>query len=365
MRTASKAFWMVKAIVASILCAPLWLHAATLNITVQGDSVTYENANTFSGDIYRVTSAQSYAGLEPTNRWFPSATKTTQTLTLNGLNGETVSTNMTLHGFEYDWGGVSLTSSANTNTGLEPGFCTTSSTSSSTLAVYSTSSGDTTCASSIELNNAAAFQTPFFFVRPLFSVDDLMTALSGKPEGTYSATFHVSFKYYYYNQQSVLTYRTLSMPITLMVTYMPNILRSLNVYSPDAGVMEPEYTPSNVKGQTSYKVEATGYFNNGLKMQFDTSKDYQLMHEGGGNGATDKIPYYITCSTCSDYQQIVVDGTVTTAVGANSGVVTAPTGADKSTVNYELTIGYENRTIDQVKTGQYSDSFTVLFAVDL
>lgn len=106
MRTASKAFWMVKAIVASILCAPLWLHAATLNITVQGDSVTYENANTFSGDIYRVTSAQSYAGLEPTNRWFPSATKTTQTLTLNGLNGETVSTNMTLHGFEYDWGGV-------------------------------------------------------------------------------------------------------------------------------------------------------------------------------------------------------------------------------------------------------------------
>jgi hypothetical protein len=128
--------------------------------------------------------------------------------------------------------------------------------------------------------------------------------------------------------------------------------------------MEPQYSPGYVKGEATYRVTANGYFNSALKMKFDISKAYNLAHEGGGSQAVDKIPYDISCTYC-DVQQIVVDGAMSSAALSVGGVVSAPPASDKSIISYDLNIGYQNRGIDEVKTGRYSDTFTVLFGLDL
>ncbi|MEZ9417166.1 hypothetical protein AB4189_23880, partial [Vibrio sp. 10N.286.49.E1] len=163
------------------------------------------------------------------------------------------------------------------------------------------------------------------------------------------------------NNMSVFTYRNLSINLTFQVNYLPEAFTSLVVTPENGGVMPPQYGSGTVKGKTRFNIETLGYFNTGIKMKFDTSKDYSLTHDSQPD---EKIPYYVHCDTCEDKVIIGDNGKATTAVLNNAGVVLAPVGSDKTRISYNLTVGYSDKSVNEVVTGGYSDSFVVIFGLD-
>ncbi|HAS6173415.1 TPA: hypothetical protein I7148_10550 [Vibrio vulnificus] len=348
-----------------ILFALFWIfsmssYALTVNVTVKGQDIRYENAREYSGSLYLTTTSEIYSGLEPTKKWIPAVEKVTKSVAL--INGTSrVDVNMTINGLEYDWGGLNSsidTSDSSHGSGLENGRCNPESSSSGLILNNKTASS--TCISNYPVVSAKE-NTPFYFVRPLFQITDLLTALKGKPEGVYVGRLDVPFRYYFYNSMSILTYRNLSFNLTFQVNYIPEVFTSLIVIPENGGVIYPQYGSGTVKGETRFNIETIGYFNTGIKMKFETSKDYSLIHD---SQVEKKIAYYVHCDTCEDKVIVGDDGKVTTSVLNNSGVVLAPVGSDNTRINYNLTVGFNNKTINEVITGSYSDSFVVIFGLD-
>lgn len=335
-------------------------YALTVNVTVKGEDIRYENARSYAGSFYLTTASEIYSGLEPTKKWIPAVEKGSKLVTLtNGTSQAEVTVG--IYGLEFDWGGLNSsidTSDSSHGSGLEKGRCNPEQTSSGVL--LSNSAANYTCISNYPVVSAKE-NIPFYFVRPMFRLPDLLTALKGKPEGVYVGSLKVPVRYYFYNSMSIFTYRNLSLNLTFQVNYLPEVFTSLVVTPENGGVMPPQYGSGTVKGETRFNIETLGYFNTGIKMKFDTSKDYSLTHDS----QTEKeIPYYVHCDTCEDKVIVGDNGKVTTSVLNNAGVVLAPVGSDKTRINYNLTVGYSDKTVNEVATGGYSDSFVVIFGLD-
>lgn len=346
-----------------LLFTSLHSQAVTINLTIIGDKVNYENAKPFSSVTkgYALTSSEIYNNLQPTKKWITALNKVKQNISLSGPeSGAKLS--FDLIGLEYDLASDKFTNvSNNSMLGLESRQCSAEQPISGGTRVFDTSSGEVRCIGHYVHTSSVGY-TPFFFVRPVFKIDEnaLMEELKGKASGTYYANINVPFRYYFYTDNDVFTYRNLHLPISFQVHFTPGYLQSVSVTSPTNGIILPNYENGVVKGEAKYIVKAQGYFNSGLKMRFDTLKSYQLTHD---SDSTSTIPYYVKCQTCNR-QDIISDGVMTPAVSGDGGVVVKLINGDNAQLNYELLVGYDERTIDQVKTGNYRDSFTVLFALD-
>lgn len=280
-------------------------------------------------------------------------------VTLTGPSSEQTTVQVLVQGLEYDWGSLSNSTAINDKLGLESGYCSNSTTSSMTKILNNSMSS---CISSAAIiSKSGSENIPFYFVRPIFEIKKLLEALKGKAEGVYVGSVKVPFRYYFYNSMSILTYRNLSFNLTFQVNYLPETFTSLIVTPENGGVMSPQYGSGTVKGETRFNIETLGYFNTGIKMKFDTSKTYSLTHD---TQTEKKIPYYVHCDTCEDQVIVGDNGNVTTSVLNNAGVVLAPIGSDKTRINYNLTVGYSDKTVNEVVTGGYSDSFVVIFGLD-
>lgn len=334
-------------------------YALTVNITVKGENIRYENSRDWGRGYYVSTASEIFSRLEPTNKWVPAMLQVNKVATLTGPASEQAEVQVIVHGLEYDWGSLSYSTGFNGNLGLEAGLC--SNTTGSSVATIINNSLSS-CISSAALENKAGDENiPFYFVRPIFEIKNLLAALKGKPEGVYTGSVRVPFRYYFYNNMSILTYRNLSFNLTFQVNYLPEAFTSLIVTPENGGVMPPQYGSGTVKGETRFNIETLGYFNTGIKMKFDTSKDYSLTHD---TQTEKKIPYYVHCDTCEDKVIVGDNGKVTTSVLNNAGVILAPVGSDKTRINYNLTVGYSDKTVNEVVTGGYSDSFVVIFGLD-
>lgn len=335
-------------------------YALTVNVTVKGEDIRYENARAYDNSFYLTTNSEVFSGLEPTKKWIPAVETGTQSITLT--NGSTqAEATVSFSGIEFDWGGLNSsidTSDFSHGNGLEQARCNPAQTSSGVL--LSNTVASYTCISNYPVMSAKE-QIPFYFIRPMFRLPDLLTALKGKPEGIYVGSLKVPVRYYFYNSMSIFTYRNLSLNLTFQVDYLPEVFTSLVVTPENGGVMPPQYGSGTVKGETRFNIETLGYFNTGIKMKFDTSKDYSLTHD---SQTEKKIPYYVHCDTCQDKVIVGDNGKVTTAVLNNTGVVLAPVGSEKTRINYNLTVGYSDKTVNEVITGGYSDSFVVVFGLD-
>ncbi|MGL5668555.1 MAG: hypothetical protein ACRDD9_20805, partial [Shewanella sp.] len=277
------------------------VNALTVNVTVKGEDIRYENARSYVGDFYLTTTSEIFSGLEPTKKWIPAVEKGTTLVTLSNGTSQT-EVNIGIYGLEFDWGGLNSSidaSDSSHGSGLENARCNPEQTSSGVL-LYNTAASYT-CISNYPVVNAQE-NIPFYFVRPMFQLRDLLTALKGKPEGVYVGSLNVPVRYYFYNSMSIFTYRNLSLNLTFQVNYLPEVFTSLIVTPENGGVMPPQYGSGTVKGETRFNIETLGYFNTGIKMKFDTSKDYSLTHT---SQAEKKIPYYVHCDTCDD--KVIID----------------------------------------------------------
>lgn len=334
-------------------------NALTINISVKGQDVRYDNSRDWGRGYYVTTTSEIFSSLEPTKKWVPAMQLVNKSVTLTGPSSEQVTVEVLVQGLEFDWGSLSNLTATNDKLGMESGYCSNSTATSMTTILNNSMSS---CISSAAIISKSGKENiPFYFVRPIFEIKELLTSLEGKPEGVYVGSVKVPFRYYFYNSMSIFTYRNLLLNLTFQVNYIPEVFTSLIVTPENGGVMPPQYGSGTVKGETRFNIEALGYFNTGIKMKFDTSKDYSLTHT---SQAEEKIPYYVHCDTCDDKVIIDEKGKMTTSVLNNAGVVLAPVGSDKTKINYNLTVGYSDKTVNEVVTGGYSDSFVVVFGLD-
>ncbi|EIA1332713.1 hypothetical protein K6675_003338 [Vibrio parahaemolyticus] len=342
-------------------------YGLTINMTIEGEDIRVDNARldwaSDSGEYldYVPTLGETYAGLKSTKKWIPMLIKEGGLITFT--NGTTqVDVPMTTNGTEFVWEGGGFSPDTSDTSHLGGLICDTSQIPSGIYLIGEIASGH--CRSPYPLVSLKE-TIPFYEVRPMLLIRkfQILAAFKGKPEGVYISSMEIPVKYYDYDDSvSLFTLQTLPpIIVTFQLDYIPEAFTSLVVTSENDGKIPPEYGSGTVKGETRFNIETLGYFNTGIKMKFDTSKDYSLTHES----QTDKkIPYYVHCDTC-EYKVIVGDnGKVTTSVLNNAGVVLAPVGSDNTRINYNLTVGYSDKTVNEVVTGGYSDSFVVIFGLD-
>jgi len=351
------------------------VNAVTITGEYDGKSIRWDTALSYNTTYLTSSTYDIFSYLTPTNRWIPLATPKTVTMTLkNGTN--TVSTSVHIAGLEYNFGGTNFdfVDNSQLNPSISVTECKNTAASGKTIAMYSPTSGE--CVGNKHLSNSVGQQTPFFFVRPIFSLDEsqLEAALSLLPVGNYvSEAVTLSFRYFYYSGSGIRTYRNLTIPFALQINSVEyDAIESVTVENLVSGglngVIEPIYDKASqtVTGrETEYLVTVNGSFATGINMTFKpgvVSDGYILKHE---NYATNSgaIKYDIKCDDKCNVQNIVTNGL---AINVNNVAVPISKQSTSEQLVYKIKVGYStSQPFDDVYTGRYSGSFIIEFGLGI
>lgn len=205
------------------------------------------------------------------------------------------------------------------------------------------------CISTAKLINPTN-SSPFIFLRPMFGLDDgdVISALKGLPEGTYSASVPIIIRYYYENN-SITTFRNINEVIIFSFRYSPVQLDSIDVIGD--GVMIPLYDTTNrrVTSNTSFDINAFGYFDDGIILTLP-NQEYELVNSSEPSVT---IPYSINCVQCSS-MNLVRDGILfnnDVSIGEGSGAQT--------NIGFSLEFDYDVNG-ENILSGEYFDEVTII-----
>ncbi|KOO12740.1 hypothetical protein AKJ18_22305 [Vibrio xuii] len=205
------------------------------------------------------------------------------------------------------------------------------------------------CVSTFRLINKQN-SAPFIFLRPIFDIDEsaIVSALSGLPEGLYSASVPVTIRYYYEND-GIMTYRNIDEMIFFSFDYQPVQLK--DVFINGNGVMVPNYDTINkrIASTTSFAIEVVGYFNDGIVLTMP-QQSYELVNSSSPDLV---IPYGVSCSGCST-SDLVNKGRLihqTTTISKGAGVQTS--------INFTLDFDYDIEG-SSVVSGDYFDEVMIM-----
>ncbi|WP_227742451.1 hypothetical protein [Vibrio owensii] len=260
-----------------------------------------------------------------------------------GLNNESSDPiPVSISGVQYNTTGIDFVEETNTY----GGSCTTDEVQLPLISVDGIG-----CISSTKLSVAVP-TSPFILFRPMFSIQemDIVNALAGRAEGNYSASVPITVRYYYENTSGIATYRNISDVMIFSFNYEPVEIADLVILDGD-GVMEPSYDTANrrVSAQTNYKLEAQGYFNNGVVLTMP-NQVYELVNAISPEST---IPYNITCNECSS-PELVNEGVLLeqeTYIGEGSGVQT--------NLPFNLSFDYDVEG-EPLVSGEYTDTVTIM-----
>lgn len=331
-------------ILLSCICLPFFTQAAAMRGTITGNKVDWIGAMKVSGgNFYTPTGWDIIHNLEATQRWTPAthATATPGQLNLSGSSGS-VSAAIKVVGLEYNMGNLKPNQSGNA------GSCGVLSMSDSTVALLGES-----CRSNLDFTYTSR-ANPFYFTRPIVEVNEteLLSEFEGMEMGKYIGSVSLVARYEYYTSSGALTYRNVPYTFEVELDYQPSYLTSVTVLG--NGVIEPVYNTQErtVSGSTSFNVNASGYFNNGIKLRF-INRDYAL------DGPT-KIPYSIQCQGACSASDIVQEGVL-----LQESIIVSEGQSNMRNIDFLLDVGYENIHKDQVETGSYNDTITIVFEENL
>ncbi|WP_038880789.1 hypothetical protein [Vibrio jasicida] len=308
---------------------------------VRWDNVTYGNDNSMVPSKWGVPPA-----LRSVMSWSPGslpAAAANQMILRGGLNGEVTSPiSISVTGVQYNTTGIDYIEDINSiNPSCPIDY----------VQLPIVSVGGIGCVSSTKLSTAVP-TSPFVLFRPMFHIDGTVvaSALAGKSEGTYTGSVPFTIRYHYENTSGVSTYRNISDVIVFNFIYEPVEVTNVVVLEGD-GVMEPVYNAVNrsVSAQTNYRLEAQGYFNNGIVLTMH-NQEYELVHN---NSPEIIIPYNLTCPECSE-QSLVSEGKLNhqmTYIGEESGIQT--------NLPFNLQFDYDVEG-EPLVSGEYSDSITIM-----
>lgn len=339
-----------KYIITALLCLPMSLaHAFSLNGKIANGRLTWDNLVLSHGENTLSTWAP-INGLTPTEKWRPGFMASPQSspeITITN-GGNSVTFALSLTGIEYNTGSNSI---ADVTPSPPATLCTDQGATGNVIYLI----GQFNCSYDQLINNGAS-KTPFFFLRPLFNVDSsaVLASFAGKPEGLYTGVIPMSTRYFYYTASGALTYRNIRQSFSVQIHFKPAYIGSVSLIG--SGILVPTYdkVAKTVSATTTFDVNATGYFDKGIKMML-MPRSYRLTHPTSSKN----IPYSIKCTgaACSA-SSLVAAGTLNTA----NSILSA--GADKSRVDFKLEISYDNIAAANIESGRYTDSFLVLFETD-
>ncbi|WP_217540369.1 hypothetical protein [Vibrio metschnikovii] len=335
-------------ILLSCICLSFFTQAAAMRGTITGNKVDWIGAMKVSGgdgNLYTPTGWDIVHNLEATQRWTPAthAAVTPGQLNLFGPSGS-VSAAIKVVGLEYNMGNLKPNQSGNA------GSCEVLSMSDSTVALLGES-----CSSNLDYTYTSR-ANPFYFIRPIVRVNEmelLQEFISNASEmGKYIGSVSLVARYEYYTSSGALTYRNVPYTFEVELDYQPSYLTSVTVLG--NGVIEPVYNTQErtVSGSTSFNFNASGYFNNGIKLHF-INRDYAL------DGPT-KIPYSIKCQGACSASDIVQEGVL-----LQKSIIVSEGQRNMRNIDFLLDVGYENIHKDQVETGSYNDTITIVFEENL
>ncbi|WED25631.1 hypothetical protein L3V77_11205 [Vibrio sp. DW001] len=355
--------------------------AVTITAEYKRDQIIWDTGMAYSSSLLTSSISEIYTNLAPTKRWIPGAAPQDATITLKGndASGTTISVPIHISGFEYNWSGANFTVKNNSLlSSISMTECKNTTVSGNTIAVYSASPNSGECIGNQHLQHNSVGQTPFFFVKPIFSLKDesaLKVALKAATSvGNFTGSTNVTFRYYYYRGE-ILTYRVLTMPISLQfnitkIDFIDSVdIRNIGPFLPSNslnGVIEPLYDKSTqtVKGKpTEFEVTVKGNFMTGINMTFKPEGGgYYLKHEDYVNNSA-TIKYDIKCDQYCSKQEIVTDGR---AINVNDVPVPISMQQTANEIVYKIRVGYDKaQQFDDVHTGRYSGSFTIEFGLGI
>ncbi|HGS4463342.1 TPA: hypothetical protein ACMDOB_003213 [Vibrio metschnikovii] len=331
-------------ILLSCIFLPFFTQAAAMRGTITGNKVDWIGTMKLSvGNLYAPTGWDIIHNLEATQHWRPAthAAATPGQLNLSGPSGS-VSTDIKVVGLEYNMGNLKPNQTGNA------GSCEVLSMSDSTVALLGES-----CRSNLEFTYTSK-ANPFYFIRPIVQVNEseLLSNFKGMDMGKYIGSISLIARYEYYTSSGALTYRNVPYAFEVELDYQPSYLTSVTVLG--NGVIEPVYNTQEhtVSGSTRFNVNASGYFNNGIELRF-INRDYIL-------AGPSKIPYSIQCQGACSATSIVKEGVL-----LHESVVVSEGQRNMRNIDFLLDVGYENVHKDQVETGIYNDTITIVFEENL
>lgn len=331
---------------------PTISNAFTVNADFVGEQLKWKNAIAAGATPgWTLTDWTPVSGMPQTTKWIPGnfSSQPAVNMTLSGPGGN-ASIPIEIKGIEYNW--TSNPSSIDTNVLSLGPICSTDAIGGSSGIVADDNGA--ACVSSQQITYPTAIK-PFYFIRPIFNLDEeqLALALSGKGSGTYSGTTLLNIRYYYFTSSGALSYMVLSQSFSLIINYQPAILTNVLIYGEQN--ITPVYNSDNgtVSGSTSFNVIASGMFPNGITLTFE-DRDYKMKNEASGT----YIPYSIVCSTCID-NQIVLNGNYQLA----STDTSIPVSGNINTINFNLDVSYTDVAAETLsnESATYRDIITITF----
>ncbi|QUJ69960.1 hypothetical protein KDD30_17530 (plasmid) [Photobacterium sp. GJ3] len=342
-----------------LLIIPKLGWAATVNGMIKNGELTWSNGiNLAFANTYTLSDWQTVSNLPPTLEWVGGTFDGAPTITTFTGPTSGVAANVTVIGAEYNLGSASGISSTN-DLGAHS-ICAIDSGSSGVGIVSIANDPSSFCVSKDKIVYASSIM-PFYFVRPIFKLDSaaLIDALRSASaiEGTYTGTVSYFLKYFYRTSSGALTYYLIPQTFSVSIYYEPDFLTDVSFVSNTLSII-PTYDTANrsAAGTATFQGIATGYLSQGLLLQF-SSRNYNLINVANGNY---KIPYSIFCAECQD-QQIVIDGVLQLA---NNETVILP-GSDPGNLPFTLRVDYNITDPTTIISGDYTDSFTVIFIENL
>lgn len=215
----------------------------------------------------------------------------------------------------------------------------------------SSETGGEPCVSSKYIVNSEE-RNPFYYLKPVFEIDSnkVKNAFNDLPPGVYRGSIIVPFRYYYKSQSNVVTYNTITRTLNFEIDYQVRGLSIISVVG-DGNII-PTYnkTKKTVSGSTDFNITAQGELNNGLsiKIKNPTTEDFVLKSSQGFK----PIKYSISCSGCSDSSLVNAGNVVKSDTKINTS---------GSPINFKISVSYSDISSNDVETGKYSDSFTLIF----
>ncbi|HHB1596764.1 TPA: hypothetical protein ACN976_004977 [Vibrio campbellii] len=304
-----------------------------------------------------------------TTEWYPGSLSNPQNELVAFTNNETGESFQTLverKGVEYNLGSSSSVFKVNTYSdgNVGTGVASICSSPQIGLNLASISHDAGTCASnSGYLSIDGRRYTPFKFIRAVINVPNLVQDIQGKESGRYTAVIDSSPIYFYKSETGVLTYLQDYEPIIIQIDYTAAFFTDAKIVLGN-GVIHPNYDKVNqsVNGKTVYRVQVDGLFPDGIKMTFETSKDYSLI---SSVEPSISIPYSILCqSGCTSSGIIVDNGKFDETTFPGGEVVSDTRSTSESSLFVDFEINY-NQLGSELISSSYSDQFSVIFEANL
>ncbi len=325
------------------------VNASTLNGVIEGNTLSWTNGMRVDSVYITPSNWQIISGLQPTTAWTPGTFigGSPTTLILQGSAGGEVEIEIEIDGLQYNLGQAASQFSYN-STSSAPLFSTCGGDLDGSLA---TVIGDNCLAEGVYESDIA--YTPFQFGRPLILLDEavLIEAFqqADAVSGQYTGTMTVNPFYSFRSPTGTWTYRkAMSLPVTISLRYEASMLNNINVTG--VGMITPTYDKEaqTVTGTTKFDITADGYFSAGLKLTFENNTEFELKNTDA------QFPYSITCEQCDEttivskgVMQLLDEETVVSGVGGS--------------ISFDLKVHYDDIAAANIETGQYEDTFTVIF----